>query len=224
MKRFLPLIAAAVIGVAGAGYYMSQNGATTPAVSTTDTTNVDVSAGGDAVTALADRVMGDANAPVTLIEYASYTCPHCANWHEDVFKKLKANYIDTGKVKFVHREVYFDRFGLWAGMIANCSGDMRYFGMVDMIYSGQKEWIGGGDPAMILDSLRKLGRTAGMSDAEMETCLNDEEMAQELVATYQKNAGEDEINATPSFVINGSKYSNMSYAELAETLDKLLVN
>ena len=76
-----------------------------------------------------DMVLGNAEAKVTLVEYGSYTCPHCRDFHAEVFKKLKADYIDTGKVKFIFREVYFDRYGLWAAMMARCGGPTRYFGI-----------------------------------------------------------------------------------------------
>src|SRR5690606_7090198 len=96
-----------------------------------------------------DMFVGDADAPVTIIEYGSYTCPHCATFHANQYQSLKADYIDTGKVKFIFREVYFGRFGLWASMIARCGGDMRYFGIHDMLYETQNDWIAGGqDPAL----------------------------------------------------------------------------
>ena len=90
-----------------------------------------------------DMVMGAADAPVEIIEYASFTCPHCANFHATTYPLLKADYIDTGKVRFVYREVYFDRFGLWASMIARCGGEMRFFGMAELIYEKQKENLQG---------------------------------------------------------------------------------
>ena len=84
--------------------------------------------------------LGAEDAPVEVIEYASFTCPHCANFHETVFDQLKANYIDTGKVKFTYREVYFDKYGMWASLIARCGDDPdRFFGITDMLYSTQDE-------------------------------------------------------------------------------------
>lgn len=215
MNRFIPMIAAALIALGGGAYYMSQNNGTVPGVSLAVAEDA-------AVEPAKDMVMGDENAPVTVIEYASYTCPHCGDWHKQVFSKLKADYIDTGKVKFIHREVFFDRFGLWAGMIARCGGDMRYFGLNEMIYSTQKEWIGEGDPALILENLRKIGRKAGMSNEEMDSCMGDEKFAQSLVAAYQTNATADEINSTPSFIIGGEKFANMSYEDFAAAIDEKL--
>lgn len=216
MTRYLPLVAAALLAIGGA-IYMTQNSGSLPGVSIAEAQEADAS-----VEPAPDMALGDDAAPVTVVEYASFTCPHCANFHEDVFKKLKSEYVDTGKVKFVHREVYFDRYGLWAGMIARCGGDTRYFGLIDLIYGGQEEWIADGTPATILENLKKIGRTTGMNNDEMDACLQNEEMAQSMVAAYQANAGADEITGTPSFIINGEKYSNMSYSDFAAILDEKL--
>jgi protein-disulfide isomerase len=166
--------------------------------------------------------LGNPDAEVTVVEYASFTCPHCRTFHEGAFKDLKENYIDTGRIHFIYREVYFDRFGLWAGMLARCAGPERYFGMVDMIYAGQQDWIGNGDPATIADNLRKMGRTAGLTDEEVNACLQDADMARAMVAVYQQNAEADAVESTPSFIIDGEKYSNMSYDEFSRILDDKL--
>jgi protein-disulfide isomerase len=169
-----------------------------------------------------DMVLGNPDAKVTLTEYASFTCPHCANFHASVFGELKKNYIDTGKIKFVYREVYFDRYGLWAAMVARCGGEMRYFGISDMLYDKQREWAASDDPVVVVENLRQIGRTAGLEDAALTACLEDGAMAQALVATYQKNAEADGINSTPSLLINGTLHKNMTYAELSKLLDEEL--
>jgi len=171
---------------------------------------------------LPDRVLGDPEAPVTVVEYASYTCGHCGNFHGDQFKKLKAEYIDTGKVRFIHREVYFDRIGLWGGIIANCGGDMRYYGISGMLYDQQDQWLASSEAATIIESLRTIGKVAGLNDDELDACLADEDMVTRLVATYQHHAGADEINATPTLVIDGEKHSNMSYEALKEIIEARL--
>ncbi|MFP1643643.1 DsbA family protein [Pontitalea aquivivens] len=171
---------------------------------------------------LPDMVMGQQDAPVTLIEYASFTCPHCASFHENVVDRLKADYVDTGKVRFIHREVYFDKFGLWAGLVASCGGAPKYFAIADMIYDTQRDWIGNGQDATVAANLRKIGLKAGLSGDQLEACLNDQARAQQMVATYQKNATADDISATPTLVINGTKHSNMSYEDLKAILDKEL--
>lgn len=170
-----------------------------------------------------ELVLGEADAPIELIEYASYTCPHCANFHSAVFKKLKADYIDTGKVKFVYREIFFDKFGLWAAMVARCGGDMRYFGIQGLLYEQQSDWLAGGRDAMqVVENLRKIGKTAGLSDEQLDACMNDGDMAKAMVEKSQQQAEADEVNATPTLVINGKKHSNMSYDDLSELLDGML--
>ena len=166
-----------------------------------------------------DMIIGNKDSKVTLMEYASFTCPHCAQFHKDVFKQLKKDYIDTGKIKFVYREVYFDRYGLWAAMIARCGGEMRYFGISDILLSTQAEWAASDDPAVVVENLKKIGRTAGMDDAAMGVCLDNADMAQAMVTAYQTNSAADKVEGTPTLLVNGVKYSNMSYDELKKILD-----
>ncbi|MFW8635885.1 DsbA family protein [Cribrihabitans pelagius] len=168
---------------------------------------------------ITEMVMGEEDAPVTMIEYASYTCPHCANFHNNTFKKLKADYIDTGKVKFIYREVYFDRYGLWASMIARCSGPEKFFGISDLIYKGQSDWARAGGATEIVEELRKIGRLAGLESDELEACLQDAEKAQTLVTWYQENATEHGIESTPTFIINGEKVSNQPYEDMKALID-----
>nr|WP_323005470.1 DsbA family protein [Pseudorhodobacter sp.] len=168
---------------------------------------------------VADLVIGNPDAKVVLTEYASYTCPHCATFHAQVFKDLKRDYIDTGKIKFVYREVYFDRYGLWAGMLARCGGEMRYFGIQDILFTNLKEWAASDDPAAVVENLRRIGRTAGLEDAAIDACMNDGAMAQAMVNKYQADTEADGIDSTPSFILNGTKHSNMNYADLKALLD-----
>jgi len=223
MTRILPVIALVLAAVAGGAWYLTQpsgTGIVTPAEAqdTAGAATEDTDAG----TILPDRVIGSEDAPVTVVVYSSYTCPHCASFHADQFKNLKADYIDSGKVRYVHREVYFDRYALWGGMIANCGGDIRYFGISDMLYEQQKEWIGSGDGDEILGNLRRMGKTAGLSDDDIDACFADQDMATSLVATYQTHAEADDINATPTLVIDGEKHSNMSYDALKDIIEERL--
>lgn len=172
--------------------------------------------------AVTDFALGDANAKVKIIEYASFTCPHCARFHTEVFKPLKADYIDTGKVHFTLREVYFDKFGLWGAMLARCGGEMRYFGIAGVLFETQSDWLAGGETEAAIDNLKKIGRTAGMEDAAVEACFNDQKTAEALVARFQENATADAIEGTPTLMINGEKHPNMSYADLKAIIDPLL--
>lgn len=171
---------------------------------------------------VADLVIGNPDAKVTVVEYASYTCPHCATFHARVFKELKANYIDTGKVRFIYREVYFDRYGLWAAMVARCGGEMRYFGIQDMLYAEQADWSGAGGAVDVVAALRKIGLKAGLTNEALDACMQDGAMAEAMVAKFQKDSAADGIDSTPSFVINGKKHGNMTYADLSKLLDGLL--
>ena len=171
---------------------------------------------------LADHTMGNPDAPVKMTEYASFTCPHCAKFNETVFQDLKKNYIDTGKVFFTYREVYFDRFGLWAGMIARCGGADRYFGFVETYYSTRDTWLNSDDPAVISENLKRIGRTGGMSNEQIDACLNNQPFAQALVANFQTNMEADKVEGTPTFIIDGEKFSNMAYDEFAKLLDEKL--
>lgn len=167
-----------------------------------------------------EMVLGDPEAPVEVVEYASYTCPHCASFHANQYKSLKANYIDTGRIRFVYREVYFDRPGLWASMIARCSDDANFFfAFSEVLYEEQRNWLGSGDPSIIVEDLRRLAKTAGLDDATLDACLSDGPKAEALYTWYQENAERDGVNSTPSFLIDGQKYSNMAYDEFAAILD-----
>ena len=211
----LGLAGGAVVAAAGGGYAVLRQA---PA-ETLIATPAEAESGG---AVLPDIALGRADAPVTLIEYASYTCSHCARFHETVFPSLKRDYIDTGKLRFILREVYFDKFGLWAGQVAQCGGDLKYYGISGMLFSEQKSWIGDGTEAAIAENLRKIGLKAGLTKEQVETCLNDTARAEAMVRTYQKNASADAIEGTPTLVINGEKHDNMGYAELKKILDAKL--
>jgi protein-disulfide isomerase len=170
-----------------------------------------------------EMVQGNPDALVEVVEYASFTCPHCASFHGSQYQLLKTNYIETGRIRFVYREVFFDRPGLWASMIARCSDDTNFFfAFSELLYAQQREWLASGDPEGIIEDLRRLAKTAGLDDAALNACLNDGPKAEALFTWYQENADRDGINSTPSFLIDGQKYSNMAYDEFAGILDEKL--
>lgn len=181
--------------------------------------------------ALGDVPLGAEDAPVTVIEYASLTCPHCAAFHEQTYGVMKQDYIDTGKVRFILRDVYFDQFGLWGSMLARCGGATNYHRMVDMLLSRQREWYldhvnaynQTKNPRPIIDELFRIGRLAGMSNERMTACLEDQAYLERLVSDFQTFTGEDEIRSTPTFIINGEKVSGaQSPAAMAALIDKHL--
>lgn len=219
MSRLMMISAAVAVLGLGAYFVTSPGSNTVTPADPLGAANAQ-EAGDVDTSSVVDMSLGNPDAPVTVVEYASYTCPHCARFHEGPFKQLKADYIDTGKINFVYREVFFDRYGLWASMIARCAGTPdAFFGMTDLIYEKQSEWARAGEPAAIVDELRKIGLLAGLDGDKMEACLQDGDNARTMVAWYQENATEDGIDSTPSFVINGQKYTNMSYPEMSEIID-----
>jgi protein-disulfide isomerase len=220
--KTLPVTALASAAAIGAGWVMNAGSGGYPgplpaAAEAQEAAADGAGAGGEAN--VEEMTLGDPEAPVQVIEYASFTCPHCASFNETVWPVIKENYVDTGKIGFTYREVYFDRYGLWAGMLARCAGDtQKYFAISDLIYERQRDWTQGA-PAEIAESLRKIGRTAGLGEEQIDACMADGAKAEALVAEFEANAEADGIESTPSFIIDGQKYSNMSYEEFAGILD-----
>ncbi|WP_281980918.1 DsbA family protein [Thalassorhabdomicrobium marinisediminis] len=211
------LASVAVVAVVAAGgiWYMTQSAEAPQVAAATDTAEAEQFD-------VTEMVQGDPDAAVQVIEYASYTCPHCATFHANQYPQLKENYIDTGKIGFTYREVYFDRPGLWASMVARCGGEMRFFGLTSLMFEKQQDWARRESGDEIVAALRSIGKVAGLTDEDLDTCLADADQAQELMAWYQSNAAADEVTGTPSFIINGEKYSNMSYDDFADVLDEKL--
>jgi protein-disulfide isomerase len=168
---------------------------------------------------------GDDNANVVFVEYASLTCPACAAFHTNVYPKLNREYIETGKIKFIHREIYFDRAGLWAALTARCANAVKqYFGMLDLLYSEQPIWSRSDNSDEIVDALLKISAKSGIEKGKALSCLEDQEKALALVSQYKIYVDEDNIESTPTFVINGKKYTNRSYEEIKEIIEKELRN
>jgi len=229
MKKTLAIMAVAAVGLGVAGWTLrpAQDGATALQLP-------NLSGGAQAQTAAAGAVdvsrviemsVGAEDAPVTIIEYSSFTCPHCATFNQGVYRQIYDEYVDAGIVRILKREVYFDAFGLWAGLVARCGGPERYFGIVEMLYQNQREWsraqpaAGQSEAQAVADALRRIGRRAGMNDAELNACMEDRDLATAMLEVYRRNAQEHGITSTPSFVINGRNYSNMSFAEFQTAIE-----
>ena len=166
-----------------------------------------------------EMTLGNPDAKVVVTEYASFTCPHCGTFHRDVFGRLKSEYIDTGRILFKLREVYFDRYGLWAGIVARCGGPSKYFGIVDLLFDKQEVWSRQNSPAQVAARLRGIGSAAGLTDDQLDSCLTDEANAEMLFNAFKEFADEDGITATPSFVIDGELHSNMPYGDFVGILE-----
>lgn len=166
--------------------------------------------------ALGDKIIGKADAPVTIVEYASLTCSHCADFHANTFKILKEKYIDTGKVRLIFREFPLDPLSTAASMMARCAPESRYFPLVDVLFSQQRSWAMADKP---LDSLLAIARQAGFTQESFEACLKNQSIYDGLNAAKVRGAEVHGVTSTPTFFINGEmKRGNMS----AEELDKLL--
>jgi protein-disulfide isomerase len=146
-----------------------------------------------------DHVMGDENAPVTVIEYASMTCMHCANFHNTVFPYVKSELIDTGKVKFIFREFPLDGVALRASMMARCAPADKFHSLIEVLFAQQKRWVGADNPVV---AMSKLGKLAGVSDERLAACLSNTELESALLRTRQDAASTYSVKATPTFVFN----------------------
>ncbi|QXT39830.1 DsbA family protein [Gymnodinialimonas ceratoperidinii] len=215
------MILGGATGVLGAGAYLVWNGRGGQRFQTEAPLTPFSAANAQEVTELpevTEMSKGNPDSPVTLIEYASFTCPHCRSFHSNVFPELNRDYIEPGLINFIYREVYFDRYGLWAGMVARCGGPLRYFGIVDLLYQQQGEWTQG-SPAEIAENLRRIGRTAGLSNEELDACMTDAAMAEAMIATYEANMEVHEIPGTPAFILNDELHGNMNYTDMSALLD-----
>lgn len=210
MKRILTTAALAAVLAAGGSWVLSPS-AQPP---------LGAAGAQEAASPVVDMTLGQADAPVEIIEYGSFTCPHCAAFEETVFPQIKENYIDTGKVKFTFREAYFNKYDMWASLMARCGGEMKYFGIVDMIYSTQNEWARQSSEQGVADAIRKMGLQAGIGQEELDACMQDGEQLKALVAWYQGNVEKDGFNSTPSFIVDGELHSNMPYDEFSKLLDE----
>ncbi|TBN13424.1 DsbA family protein [Agrobacterium cavarae] len=169
---------------------------------------------------LPDRALGDPNAPVKIVEYMSMTCPHCAHFHNTVFDEIKKKYIDTGKVYFIIREFPFDPRAAAAFMLARCAPEQQYFPFVSMLFKQQQSWATAQDARAALLQMSKM---AGFSQESFEACLTNQKLLDDVNATMQRGATEFGVNSTPTFIINGKKYSgDMSVETMSALIDKLL--
>ena len=166
-----------------------------------------------------DHVLGKPDAPVTIVEYASMTCPHCASFHSDVLPELKKKYIDTGKVRYVYRDFPLDAVALQAAQIAECAGNERYFAVLDLIFQTQSHWAVAKDPTT---DLAKSLRIAGIGEADIKACLANDKIATAIVA--ERQTGEKlGVSSTPTLFINGERWTGArTIAALDEALAKIL--
>jgi protein-disulfide isomerase len=170
--------------------------------------------------AMKPMVIGKADAPVTIVEFASLGCPHCASFHEQTLPQIKKDYIDTGKVKLVFTDFPLGGPALAASMIARCAGPDRYFGFVELFFRSQAQWSHADVP---MDALKKVARFGGLSPADVDACIKHQPLIDHIQGTARKASKDHEINSTPSFLVNGTKISGAQpYAEFKAAIDQAL--
>ena len=171
---------------------------------------------------LPDMAIGPANATVTITEYASMTCPHCANFNETVFPKIKSEFIDSGKVRYVFREFPLDIKAAAGAMLARCIAKddaPKYFAVIDLLFRQQNEWV----MKNTTETLTRIGKQAGLSQQQVEDCLKDQALLDKIAAD-QKYANEVlKVNSTPTFFINGEMLKGeTSFDEFSKRINSLL--
>jgi protein-disulfide isomerase len=165
-----------------------------------------------------ERALGDPNAPVTVIEYSSLTCPHCAQFHNEIMPELKARYIEPGKVRWVFRDFPLDQMALSASMLAHCAPPERYFGLLDVLFETQDSWRAQG-----LTGLTNLGRLAGMTEQQIQQCLENEELGNRILQTRLDAQEQHDVSSTPTFIIDGQSYpGSRSVEEFSRLIEPLL--
>ncbi len=228
MRNLLIAVAALVIvGAAGAAYFAmgedsSGSSGQTPATPGSSATAIGGTPGAAATAPAAaqtaqagqpelgpdEHVLGKIDAPVTMIEYASMTCPHCAAFHTQTMPRIKSEFIDKGLVRFVFRPFPLDGLAARASLLVQCAPGDGYFSMLDILFRSQKDWAYAADP---LAELKRIGRTAGLPDADIDRCIADEAAANRMAAGMQEAQSTFGIDSTPSFVVNGTTYTNMPF-------------
>jgi len=167
-----------------------------------------------------EYAMGPADAKVVLVEYASLTCPHCAQFHTSVLPGIKKEFVDTGKIRYVYRDFPLDRLALGAAMVARCAGRDSFFGFIDTFYAAQGQWSRASNPISALGNLAKLG---GMSKSKFEACLKDVEIQNGILEQRLEASNEFKVQTTPTVFVNGERYGGgMTLNQMRTLLNRKL--
>ncbi len=168
---------------------------------------------------LGDRVLGKDDAPVTIVEYASMTCPHCAHFHETTYPELKKRYIDTGKVRFIFREFPLDPLAAGASMLARCADKEKFYPLIETLFQQQTKWA----VEKPIPQLMAIAKQAGMSEQTFNTCLSDQKMLDAMQAEQKRATEKFGVNSTPTLFVNGKKHvGGVSIEDMAKAIDSFL--
>jgi protein-disulfide isomerase len=169
---------------------------------------------------LGDVALGPADAKVTIVEYASLTCSHCAAFHKDTWPELKKRYVDTGRVRFILREFPLDPLAMAGFMLARCDGEGKYYPVTDLLFDQQRNWAFTDKP---LDALRAMMRQAGFSQEKFDACLKDQKLYDAVNAVKNRGMEQFRVDSTPTFFINGQRHpGNLSIDELEKIIKPML--
>ena len=168
---------------------------------------------------LEELTLGDPNAPITIIEYASMTCSHCAEFHNKTYPDLKKNYIETGEVKFIFREFPLDKLAMATSMLARCVDNEISMAFIEILFKNRDRWIS----ENALNELKNFSKQAGLDSNEFDACLNNQQLLDDLIAGKEKAIEDYKINSTPSFIINGEVVSgNKPYSFFKSKIEEIL--
>jgi protein-disulfide isomerase len=190
---------AVVVVAGGAGYYLwNQPPAAGPTRADGQVSMAELMVPGP----LGDEAVGDPGAPVTIVEYASMTCPHCAHFHEATYPELKKKYIDTGKVRFVFREFPLDQLALAGSLLARCAGKDKFFPMIEALFAQQREWV----VQKPLQAMFGIARQAGFTQQSFDACLENQQLIQGIEAARVRAASKFNVQSTPTLFVNGKLF------------------
>jgi len=168
---------------------------------------------------LEELTLGDPNAPITIIEYASMTCSHCAEFHNKTYPELKKNHIDTGEVRFIFREFPLDKLAMATSMLARCVDNEISMAFIEVLFKNRDRWIS----ENALNELKNFSKQAGLDSNEFDACLNNQQLLDDLIAGKEKAIQDYKINSTPSFIINGEVISgNKPYSFFKSEIEQIL--
>ena len=174
----------------------------------------------DTIEALENQSLGDESAPIKMIKFASLTCGHCVKFHNEVFPRIKKDYIDNGKIFFTYQDFPLDKFALKASVIARCSGNDRFFNFLKVLYKKQKDWTSTQDP---FKSLLKIAKLGGLKNDEIKVCVGNKSIEDGILRERLSSSKKYDIKATPTIYINNKKYDgDLTFEALKLKIDSLL--
>jgi protein-disulfide isomerase len=166
-----------------------------------------------------DAVLGKADAPITIFEFASLTCPHCAEFDAETLPKVKAEWIDTGKAKLVFRDYPLDKYALKAAIVARCAPPDKFFNFIDVLFHTQVSWATAGSDDGVTQALGKIARLGGIGEDKFDACINDKALNDRILAERLAGQNDYGVDSTPTFFINGKKVVGaLPYDDFAKAL------